>query len=81
MASFIKQTQLKEGVAVPMIIFPKGVIDKVENLKLQKLVSYFAGNFVNKAVYSRILFRKLILTFIRTLYEIENGYTDRFHAL
>lgn len=38
MASFIKQTQLKEGVAVPMIIFPKGVIDKVENLKLQNLV-------------------------------------------
>lgn len=55
--------KIKECVAVPMLIFPKGVADKNGKINL-------SGKFM--------------LTFIRTLYKIENGITDecgKFHAL
>lgn len=31
----LKITMSKEGVAIPMLIFPKGVADKIEKSKLQ----------------------------------------------
>lgn len=55
----------KEGVAVPMLIFPKGVADKIEKINGYRIR---CKSFFHATVYikqCRILFGKFVLTYIR----------------
>lgn len=58
--------QIKEGVAFPMLIFPIGVVDKMEKSKLQ----IWFKNCLHASLYiklCRILFEKFVNLF-KTVY-------------